>query len=57
MPLFCRLGISLKFYSRLDNWHENIINRLAWQKTNPSEQDFQNWQRFIQLMIKRKSSN
>ncbi|NES84052.1 MAG: glutathione S-transferase family protein [Moorea sp. SIO2B7] len=53
IPLFCRLGISLESYSNLESWHQRIIIREAWQKTEPNEEDLKNWQRWIQLIIKR----
>ena len=55
VPLFCQLGVSIAKYPRLDRWHENITKREAWQKTKPSDEDFQKWQKWIQLMIKRRN--
>ena len=56
IPLLCRLGLSLTSYSNLDRWHQTIINREAWQITEPKEEDFQKWRRWIQLRIKRRES-
>ena len=53
IPLFCRLGISLESYPNLEHWHQRIINRPAWQETEPREEDFKQWLRWIQIVIKR----
>ena len=56
VPLLYRLGVSLQLYPNLDRWQKQITEREAWQMTNPSEEDFQSWRRWIQLMIKRRQS-
>ena len=56
IPLLCKLGVSLTPYPNLDRWHEAISSRAAWRETEPSQEDFQNWRRWIQLMIKRRES-
>ena len=55
VPLFCQLGINIEKYPRLDRWHENITSREAWQKTRPTDKDFEKWQKWIQLLIKRRN--
>jgi glutathione S-transferase len=55
VPLFHRLGVSLADYPRLDAWRQLIEARPAWQQTRPSEENFQRWQRWIQLQIKRQT--
>lgn len=55
-PLFDRLGISLQPYSSLHRWHTRILERPAWQLTHPSDDDFQQWKRWIQLQIKRRQN-
>ncbi len=53
VPLFRRLGVSLQPYAALDRWCDRIMARSAWQLTQPSEPDFAQWKRWIQLQIKR----
>ena len=55
VPLFHRLGVSLADYPRLDAWRQRIEERPAWQQTRPDEENFQRWQRWIQLQIKRQT--
>ena len=52
VPLFNRLGISLRPYPFLEQWNSRITDRSAWQMTRPSDRDFQQWQRWIQLQVK-----
>jgi len=54
VPLLCRLGISLASYPTLDAWHQRLAVRSAWQQTEPSEEDFTRWRRYITLLMKRK---
>jgi glutathione S-transferase len=54
VPLLCRLGISLASYPTLDAWHQRLAVRSAWQQTEPSEEDFARWRRYITLLMKRK---
>lgn len=53
VPLFSRLGISLQPYEALSHWQNRITDRPGWQQTNPSDDDFQQWKRWVQLQIKR----
>ncbi len=54
VPLFSRLGISLQPYESLFRWQVRITERPSWQQTNPGDDDFQQWQRWIQLQVKRR---
>jgi glutathione S-transferase len=54
VPLFSRLGVSLQPYAALDGWCDRLAKRSAWQLTQPSDPDFQQWKRWIQLQIKRR---
>ncbi|CAN5627898.1 glutathione S-transferase family protein [soil metagenome] len=54
VPLFNRLGISLQPYESLSRWQARIIERPSWQQTNPNDDDFQQWKRWIQLQVKRR---
>ena len=53
VPLFSRLGISLALYPSLEKWQKNLFTREAWRKSEPNQDDFVNWKRYIQIMIKR----
>ncbi len=57
VPLFHRLGVSLADYPRLDAWRQRIEARPAWQQTRPNEENFQRWQRWIQLQLKRRNKS
>lgn len=54
VPLFSRLGISLQPYKALSRWQARIMERPSWQQTNPGDDDFQQWKRWIQLQVKRR---
>lgn len=54
VPLFYRLGVSLQPYLLLQRWHALIIQRSAWQQTNPSDEACRQWQRWIQLQVKKR---
>ncbi|MFB6277370.1 MAG: glutathione S-transferase family protein [Halothece sp.] len=53
VPLLFRLGIASEPYPRLKQWQERLFTRDAWQKTEPNEDDFARWKRYIQITIKR----
>jgi glutathione S-transferase len=57
IPLLCRLGISLLPYPALHQWRGTIGARQPWQQTEPSEEDFQRWRRWLQVTIKRRQRN
>ena len=57
IPLFHRLGVSLQDYPCLDAWRQRISDRPAWQQTQPDESNFQRWQKWVQLQIKRKTES
>ncbi|MGB3298956.1 MAG: glutathione S-transferase family protein [Phormidesmis sp.] len=57
VPLFNRLGVSLRAYESLQQWQDRITSRSAWQLTKPSDSDFQLWQRWIRLQVQRAKQN
>ncbi len=57
VPLFHRLGLSLQPHTAIDRWNARITARSAWQQTNPSDCDFQQWQRWIQIQVKQHQRN
>lgn len=54
VPLFVRLGISLRDYPALENWHQNIVQRSAWQQTAPADEVLEVWRKWIKLQAARK---
>lgn len=54
LSLLCRLGISITPYPSLNEWFQRVTQREAWQKTEPSNADFEAWKKWIKLMIKRR---
>lgn len=54
VPLFSRLGVSLQSYPSLQSWQSRILDRPAWQQTQPSDLDLKQWKRWIQLQVKRR---
>ncbi|MDR9402842.1 MAG: glutathione S-transferase family protein [Halothece sp. Uz-M2-17] len=57
IPLFFRLGIATDPYPRLKAWQDRLYTRSAWQHTEPEENDFAQWKRYIQIKIKRSQRN
>lgn len=53
VPLLFRLGIASEPYPHLQQWQERLFTREAWQQTEPNEDDFASWKRYIQVTIKR----
>jgi len=53
VPLLFRLGISSENYPSLKKWREQLFTREAWRETEPNEEDFQSWKRYIQITLKR----
>lgn len=52
VPLFNRLGVSLQEYPMLKAWNDRVSDRSAWQMTKPSDHDFEQWQRWLQIQVK-----
>ena len=57
IPLFFRLGIATDPYPCLKAWQDRLYTRSAWQHTEPEENDFAQWKRYIQIKIKRSQRN
>lgn len=53
VPLLFRLGIASQPYPGLKQWQKRLFTRDAWQQTEPNEDDFASWKRYIQVTIKR----
>ncbi|MGJ3253300.1 MAG: glutathione S-transferase family protein [Elainellaceae cyanobacterium] len=54
LPLLHRLGISFANYPAIATWFDRIMAREAWQQTEPDDDAFNTWKRWIALMIKRR---
>jgi glutathione S-transferase len=50
-----RLGLSLEEYPIIDDWRSRISARQSWLLTQPSDEDFDRWKRFVQLQIQRRN--
>jgi len=53
-PLLCRLGVSLKGHRAIAAWYNRITTRQAWVETEPDDDAFNTWKRWILLRIKRR---
>ena len=53
LSLSRRLGVSIESYPSLNQWFQRVSEREAWQKTEPSNADFEVWKKWVTLMIKR----
>ncbi|MGB3493600.1 MAG: glutathione S-transferase family protein [Elainellaceae cyanobacterium] len=54
LPLLVRLGIGLQDYPAIASWYERLIERPAWQQSEPDDDAFEIWKRWVSLMIKRR---
>jgi glutathione S-transferase len=54
VPLIHRLGYALAEYPVLEQWRQRIVDRPAWQETCPDDDSFNQWQRWIKILIKRR---
>ncbi|MGF1513656.1 MAG: glutathione S-transferase family protein [Elainellaceae cyanobacterium] len=53
LPLMHRLGVSLDDYPTLDRWRLRLMGRTAWRQTEPSDEAFAQWKRWVGLMVRR----
>lgn len=51
LPLFVRLGISLKPYPALSHWNDRLQQRWAWQETELSHQAWREFKRRISVLM------
>lgn len=54
LPLFVRLGLELNEHPAIAAWYERLMAREPWQKTEPDEEAFRTWKRWVSLRIKRR---
>ncbi|NES19242.1 MAG: glutathione S-transferase family protein [Symploca sp. SIO3E6] len=54
LTLLVRLSLELKEHRAIAAWHERIIARDSWQKTEPDEDNFKIWKKWVSSMLKRR---
>lgn len=52
VPLLPRLGVNLHDYLKLQEWSERLMQRPAWQKTELSVEDFEQFKRRVKVLVK-----
>ncbi|BAZ48000.1 glutathione S-transferase [Nostoc sp. NIES-4103] len=52
IPLLPRLGINLNDYPELKAWSERLMQRPAWQKTELSAENFEQFKRRVKVLVK-----
>jgi glutathione S-transferase len=55
LSVLYQLGLSLEEYPAIDNWRSRISARPSWRLTQPTDEDFDRWKRFVQLQIQRRN--
>jgi glutathione S-transferase len=53
LPLLRRVGADFTGYPTLLEWMGRLQGRSSWQVSEPSEEAFGNWRRYVQLMVQR----
>lgn len=52
VPLLPKLGINLTNYPKINKWCERLMQREAWRKTELSAEDFEQFKRRVQVLVK-----
>lgn len=52
VSLLPNLGINLSNYPKISDWYELLMQREAWQKTQLSAEDFKQFKRRVQVLVK-----
>jgi glutathione S-transferase len=55
LSMLHRLGLSLEDYPAIDDWRSRLCARQSWQLTQPSDEDFNKFKRFVQLQVQRRN--
>lgn len=53
VSLLHRMGLSLVDYPAIDDWRSRLSTRPSWRLTQASDEDFDRWQRFVQIQVQR----
>ncbi|QLE55342.1 glutathione S-transferase family protein [Nostoc sp. TCL26-01] len=57
IPTLPNLGVPLGDYPQLQNWCERLLQRPAWQKTQLSAADLDEFKRRVQILVKLRNRN
>jgi glutathione S-transferase len=57
LSMLHRLGLSLKGYPAIEDWQSRISVRQSWCLTQPSDEDFEQWKRFVRLLVQRRNQD
>jgi glutathione S-transferase len=57
LSMLYRLGLSLKGYPAIANWQSRISARQSWCLTQPSDEDFAQWKRFVRLQVQQRNQD
>ena len=53
VPLLPKLGINLSnYYPKIHEWYERLMQRSAWLKTELSAEDFEQFKRRVQVLVR-----
>lgn len=52
VPLLPRLGIDISNYAEIQTWSERLMQRPAWQKTELSAENFEQFKRRVKVLVK-----
>ncbi|KAM3094258.1 glutathione S-transferase family protein [Phormidesmis sp. 146-35] len=52
VPLLPRLGISLAACPQIKSWHQRIVNRESWQKTQLDDAQFTRFRRRVNVLVR-----
>ncbi len=51
--LMSKLGYDLSNFSNIDAWNQRLLDRKAWQKTQPNQEQLNRWIKFIKKWLKK----
>jgi glutathione S-transferase len=52
LPLLRRLGVDFNVHTQLNQWMDRLYTRSSWQQTEPPDDAFERWRRYVQLRVK-----
>jgi glutathione S-transferase len=55
LSMLHRLGLSLKAYPAIEDWCSRLCARQSWRLTQPSDEDFDKFKRFVQIQVQRRN--
>jgi glutathione S-transferase len=57
LSMLHRLGLSLKDYPAIEDWRSRISARQSWRLTQASDEDFDQWRRYVRLLVQRRNQD